>query len=79
MVELLREHGFWSVGDLWVFDEGIYRIVYSSKQTKGQANILNSCEITLCIENKDGEYVELGKIEGKESLITVLNLIKWKN
>jgi len=76
----LKEYGFEQLGECWVLREGIYVLMHSKNtvftqlfRTKSLIDILE-----LYMENKDGEMILLGEIEGEESLKTILNLIKNK-
>lgn len=74
----LKEYGFEQLGECWILKEGIYILMHSKKtvftnlfKTKSFIDVLE-----LYAENKDGEMILLGEIEGEESLKTILNLIK---
>jgi len=74
----LKKYGFEQLGECWVLREGIYVLMHSKKtvftplfKTKSLVDALE-----LYVENKDGEMILLGEIEGEESLKTILNLIK---
>jgi len=74
----LKQYGFEQLGECWVLREGIYVLMHSKKtilsklfHTKSLVDVLE-----LYAENKEGEMILLGEIEGEESLKTVLNLIK---
>jgi hypothetical protein len=74
----LKEHGFEQIGDCWIFREGIYTIMHSKKtvfspilRTRSYVDALE-----VYVENKEGEAILMGEIQGEESLKTVLNLIK---
>jgi len=76
----LKNFGFEQIGECWVLKEGIYVLMHSKKtvftplfRTKSLVDVLE-----LYAENKDGEMILLGEIEGEESLKTILNLIKNK-
>lgn len=75
----LKEYGFEQLGEDWFLKEGIYILMYSKKTILGKTffpvhKVIEKLE--LYAENKDGEMVLLGEIEGEESLKTILNLIK---
>lgn len=75
----LKEYGFEQLGECWVLKEGIYILMHSKKSVynkwfKAVIDFIDVLE--LYAENKDGEMILLGEIEGEESLKTILNLIK---
>lgn len=75
----LKEYGFEQLGEDWFLKEGIYILMYSKKTILGKTifpvnKVIEKLE--LYAENKDGEMVALGEIEGEESLKTILNLIR---
>jgi len=75
----LKEYGFEQLGEDWFLKEGIYTLMYSKRTLLGKTffpiqKVIEKLE--LYAENKDGEMILLGEIEGEESLKTVLNLIK---
>jgi len=74
----LKIYGFEKFGDCWILKEGIYILMYNKKpmfselfKTKTLIDVLE-----LYAENKEGNMVLLGEIQGEESLKTILNLIK---
>lgn len=73
----LKKYGFEQIGKCWVLREGIYILMHSKKTSFswfGNRTMIDVLE--LYMENKDGEMILLGEIEGEESLKTILNLIK---
>ena len=74
----LKQFGFEKIGECWVLQEGIYTIIHSKKTVFSQLFQIKSMvdALELYVENKDGEMILLGEIEGEESLKTILNLIK---
>lgn len=74
----LKEYGFEQLGECWVLKEGVYVLMHSKKETHTTL-FKTKCYVDvleLYAENKDGEMILLGEIEGEESLKTILNLIK---
>lgn len=73
----LKEYGFEQLGEDWFLKEGIYILMYSKRVFGKPFFPLNKLEkLELYAENKEGEMILLGEIEGEESLKTILNLIK---
>lgn len=74
----LKKYGFEQLGEDWFLKEGIYILMYSKRTVVGKmfptVKLIEKLE--LYVENKDGEMVALGEIEGEESLKTILNLIR---
>jgi hypothetical protein len=77
MVEL-KKYGFEQLGEDWFLKEGIYTLMYSKRGILGKSfpTFRYIEKLELYAENKDGEMILLGEIEGEESLKTILNLIK---
>lgn len=76
----LKEYGFEQLGNLYILSEGIYRIIATCETISNPFGVFKSIPVLKKLEcyaeNKDGEMILLGEIEGEESLKTILNLIK---
>lgn len=76
----LKKYGFESLGNLYILSDGIYRIIATCEGIRnpfGVFTLIPTIKKFECYaENKDGEMILLGEIEGEESLKTILNLIK---
>ena len=75
----LKDYGFEQIGSCWILTEGIYFLIHSKRPMFGSITTKSWMVdvLELYVENKDGEKVLLGNIEGEESLKTILNLIKY--
>jgi len=74
----LKNYGFEQLGECWVLREGIYILMHNKKNIVSKVFKTRSIVdvLELYAENKDGDMILLGEIEGEESLKTILNLIK---